>query len=69
MTIARDDEVPSMGLMPARFLSPVIRVASVITFHEKAGRSQGDWVWYLLGTLFLSSRVATVATPPIPTLR
>ena len=27
---------------------------SVIAFHEKAGRSQGDWFWYLLVTLFLS---------------
>ena len=37
---------------------------SVIAFHEKAGRSQGDWVWYLLVTLFLPRRVATVATLP-----
>ena len=37
---------------------------SVIAFHEKAGRSQGDSFWYLLVTLFLSSRVATVATLP-----
>jgi hypothetical protein len=37
---------------------------SVIAFHEKAGRSQGDWFWYLLVTLFLSRRVATVATLP-----
>jgi len=26
---------------------------SVIAFHEKAGRSQGDSFWYLLVTLFL----------------
>ena len=37
---------------------------SVIAFHEKAGRSQGDSFWYLLVTLFLSRRVATVATLP-----
>ena len=37
---------------------------SVIAFHEKAGRSQGDSFWYLLVTLFLPSRVATVATLP-----
>jgi hypothetical protein len=37
---------------------------SVIAFHEKAGRSQGDSFWYLLVTLFHSSRVATVATLP-----
>jgi hypothetical protein len=37
---------------------------SVIAFHEKAGRSQGDWFWYLLVMLFLASRVATVATLP-----
>jgi hypothetical protein len=36
----------------------------VIAFHEKAGRSQGDSFWYLLVTLFLPSRVATVATLP-----
>jgi hypothetical protein len=37
---------------------------SVNAFHEKAGRSQGDWFWYLLVTLFLSGRGATVATLP-----
>ena len=37
---------------------------SVIAFHEKADRSQGDSFWYLLVTLFLPSRVATVATLP-----
>jgi hypothetical protein len=36
----------------------------VNAFHEKAGRSQGDSFWYLLVTLFLSSRIATVATLP-----
>jgi hypothetical protein len=38
--------------------------SNVIAFHEKAGRSQGDWFWYLLVTLFLSGRGATVATLP-----
>ena len=37
---------------------------SVIAFHEKAGRSQGDSFWHCLATLFLSGRVATVATLP-----
>jgi hypothetical protein len=37
---------------------------SVIAFHEKAGRSQGDSFWYLCVTLFLPRRVATVATLP-----
>ena len=37
---------------------------SVIAFHENAGRSQGDWFWYLLVTLSLPRRVATVATLP-----
>ena len=41
--------------------NPVVRV---IAFHEKAGRSQGEWFWYPLVTLFLSGRVATVATLP-----
>jgi hypothetical protein len=39
-------------------------VLSDNAFHEKAGRSQGDSFWYLLVTLFLSSRAATVATLP-----
>src|SRR5271165_4963519 len=39
-------------------------VLSVIAFHEKAGRSQGDSFWYLLVTPFLPRRVATVATLP-----
>ena len=39
-------------------------VVSVNAFHEKAGRSQGDSIWYWLITLFLSRRVATVATLP-----
>jgi hypothetical protein len=37
---------------------------SVNAFHEKTGRSQGDSFWNLLVTLFLPSRVATVATLP-----
>ena len=37
---------------------------SVNAFHEKAGRSQGDSFWHCLATLFLSGRVATVATLP-----
>jgi hypothetical protein len=39
-------------------------VVGVNAFHEKAGRSQGDSFWYVLVTLFLPSRVATVATLP-----
>jgi hypothetical protein len=37
---------------------------SVIAFYEKAGRSQVGSFWYLLVTLFVLRRVATVATLP-----
>ena len=37
---------------------------SAMAFHEKAGRSQVDSFWFLLVTVFLPSRVATVATLP-----
>jgi hypothetical protein len=47
-----------------KLLTLIDLVVGVNTFHEKAGRSQGDWFWYLLVTLFLSRRVATVATLP-----
>jgi hypothetical protein len=47
--------------MPSTLNDPVV---SVNAFHEKAGRSQGDSFWYLLVTLFLPRRVATVATLP-----
>ena len=46
---------------PGRMGPPIV---SVIAFHEKTGRSQEDWFWYLLVTLFLPRRVATVATLP-----
>ena len=36
----------------------------VMAFHEKAGRSQVDSCLFLLGMLFSSRRVATVAMLP-----
>ena len=45
-------------------IEPWAGILSVIAFHEKAGRSQGDSFWYLLVTLFLPRRVVTVATLP-----
>jgi len=38
--------------------------ACVTAFHEKAGRSQVDSFWFLLVTMLLPSRVATVAMLP-----
>jgi len=40
------------------------RVTSVTAFHEKAGRSQGNFGFILLNKLFLSRREATVAMLP-----
>jgi len=42
---------------------------SVIAFHEKAGRSQGDSFWYLLVTLFSSPPSRHCRHPSIRTLR
>ena len=42
------------------FLDILSHRMSVIAFHEKAGRSQGDSFWYLLVMLFFPRRVATV---------
>jgi hypothetical protein len=43
-------------------------MVSVNAFHEKAGRSQGDWFWYLLVTLFSSPPSRHCRHPSIRTL-
>jgi hypothetical protein len=57
-------EISRRGVEEVFSLDILSHRMSVNAFHEKAGRSQGDWFWYLLVTLFLPSRAATVATLP-----
>ncbi|MBZ5617014.1 MAG: hypothetical protein LAO23_23705, partial [Acidobacteriia bacterium] len=45
-------------------IDPATGVLSEIAFHEKAGRSQAGSFVFSLDKVFLSRRVATVATLP-----
>jgi hypothetical protein len=72
MAISGLSRVSTRACGPRNFIDRVVSirvgnpagVVSVNAFHEKAGGSQGDSFWCWLVTLFVSSRVATVATLP-----